>query len=291
MNFTKTEKEMKKLFFLSVLATVLLTSCNNGARRDALKAENDSLLVELANRNAELDGIMEAFNEVQEGFRQINEAENRVDLQSGSLSENNADRIKEDIRFISEKLQANREQIAELEQKLKNSRYNSAQLKKAIANLTAELEAKQQQIETLQAELASKNIRIAELDEAVAGLNRDVSELTADNQAKAATVAGQEKALNTAWFVFGTKSELKEQKILEKGDVLQSADFNKDYFTQLDIRTDKEIKLYSKRAELLTTHPVGSYELVKDAKGQLTLKITNPTDFWSVSRYLVILVK
>ena len=32
----------------------------------------------------------------------------------------------------------------------------------------------------------------------------------------------------------GTKSELKDQKILEKGDVLKSADFNKDYFTQID---------------------------------------------------------
>ena len=57
------------------------------------------------------------------------------------------------------------------------------------------------------------------------------------------------------------------------------------------VKTDKEIKLYSKRAELLTTHPAGSYELVKDAKGQLTLKITNPSQFWSVSRYLVIQVK
>lgn len=282
---------MKKLVFLSLLSVALLTSCGNGAQKDALKAQNDSLMVELSNRNAELDDIMGAFNEVQEGFRQINEAENRVDLQSGSIRENSADKIKEDIRFISEKLQSNREQIAKLEKQLKNSQYNSAQLKKAVANLTKELEAKQQQIETLQAELASKNIRIAELDDAVAGLSQNVSELTAENEAKAATVASQDKALNAAWFVFGTKSELKDQKILEKGDVLKSADFNKDYFTQIDIRTDKEIKLYSKRAELLTTHPVGSYELVKDVKGQLALKITNPTEFWSVSRYLVIQVK
>ena len=264
---------MKKLVFLSLLSVALLTSCGNGAQKDALKAQNDSLMVELSNRNAELDDIMGAFNEVQEGFRQINEAENRVDLQSGSIRENSADKIKEDIRFISEKLQSNREQIAKLEKQLKNSQYNSAQLKKAVANLTKELEA------------------IAELDDAVAGLSQNVSELTAENEAKAATVASQDKALNAAWFVFGTKSELKDQKILEKGDVLKSADFNKDYFTQIDIRTDKEIKLYSKRAELLTTHPAGSYELVKDAKGQLTLKITNPTEFWSVSRYLVIQVK
>ncbi|EJX05097.1 lipoprotein [gut metagenome] len=273
-----------------MMVAALLTSCGNGAKRDALQAQNDSLMSELTNRNSELDGIMAAFNEVQEGFRQINEAENRVDLQGG-IRENNADKIKEDIRFITEKLQSNREQIAQLEKQLKNSKYNSSQLQKALKNLTKELEAKQQQVETLQAELASKNIRIAELDSAVVGLNRSVSDLTADNEAKAQTVASQDKALNAAWFVFGTKKELKDQRILQNGDVLKSADFNKDYFTQIDIRTDKEIKLYSKRAELKTTHPEGSYELVKDAKGQLTLKITNPNAFWSVSRYLVILVR
>ena len=36
------------------------------------------------------------------------------------------------------------------------------------------------------------------------------SVLTAENEAKAKTVAEQDKALNTAWFVFGTKKELKD---------------------------------------------------------------------------------
>lgn len=282
---------MKRLL-LVVGCAALLASCGNKAQNQALKAQNDSLSVALAEREAELDGILGAFNEVQEGFRLINEAENRVDLQSGAIENASASqRVKEDIRFISEKLKSNREQIAKLEEQLKNSRYNSAQLKKTLDNLKAELEARQQQIATLQSELAAKNIRISELDDAVAGLTKNVDDLSAENAAKSATVASQDKALNTAWFVFGTKSELKDQKILQKGDVLKNADFNKDYFTQIDIRTDKEIKLYSKRAELLTTHPVGSYEWVKDAKGQLELKITNPNEFWSVSRYLVIQVK
>lgn len=287
---------MKKLLFLSVCVAVL-SSCGNSARNEALKAENDSLTFALAHRDAELDDIMAAFNEVQEGFRLINEAENRVDLQSEAIEGASASqKIKEDIRFISEKLQSNREQIAKLEEQLKNSQYNSAQFKKAIANLNKELQVRTEQIETLQMELASKNIRIAELDDAVAGLSQNVSDLMAENEMKSAVVASQDKALNTAWFVFGTKSELKEQKIIEskflqKTKVLSDSEFNKNYFTQIDIRTDKEIKLYSKSAELLTTHPQGSYELVKDDKGQLTLKITNPSKFWSVSRYLVILVK
>jgi chromosome segregation ATPase len=264
---------------------------------EALKAQNDSLNVALAERDAELEGIMEAFNEVQEGFRLINEAENRVDLQAGKIEgASAAQKIREDIRFISEKLQSNRTRIAELEEQLKNSKYASEQLKKTISNFKQELEAKSQQIETLQTELASKNIRIAELDDAVAGLTQSVADLVAENKVKDAMVATQDKALNAGWFVFGTSSELKEQKIiskklLQKTKVLENEDFNKDYFTQIDIRTDKEIKLYSKDAKLLTAHPEGTYELVKDDKGQLTLKITNPNKFWSISRYLVIEVK
>lgn len=287
---------MKKLLFLSVCVAVL-TSCGNMGRNEALKAENDSLNFVLAERDAELEGIMEAFNEVQEGFRLINEAENRVDLQGdGVEGASVSQKIREDIRFISEKLRSNRERIAELEEQLNNSKYASSSLKKTIANLKKELEAKTRQIETLQAELASKNIRIAELDDAVAGLTQDVANLVADNAVKAATVASQDKALNAAWFVFGTTSELKEQKIISKKflgktKVLEDDDFNKDYFTQIDIRTDKQIKLYAKDAKLLTVHPEGSYELVKDDKGLLTLVITNPSNFWSVSRFLVIEVK
>ena len=47
------------------------------------------------------------------------------------------------------------------------------------------------------------------MDAAVTDLNAVKSELTAENEAKAKTVAEQDKALNTAWFVFGTKKELK----------------------------------------------------------------------------------
>ena len=287
---------MKKLLLFSVCLAVL-SSCGNMGRNDASKSENESLQAELAERDAQLNSLMEAFNEVQEGFRLINEAENRVDLQAGAVEGVTvADKIREDIRFITEKLQANRERIAELEAELKNSHYASSQMKKAVANLNKELLAKTQQIETLQLELASKNIRIAELDDAVARLSKDISDLKADNEVKAALVQAQDKALNAAWFVFGTNSELKEQKIvtkkfLQKKKVLENDDFNKNYFTQIDIRKDKEIKLYSKDAKLLTSHPDGSYEFIKDKKGTLTLKILNPNSFWSISRYLVIEVK
>ena len=284
---------MKKLVFLLVGAA-MLASCGGGNSKKELKIENDSLMMVLAERNAELDEIMGTFNGIQEGFRQINSAENRVDLQRGTIHENSLtakQQITSDIQFIMKQMEENKAQISKLESMLKKSQNNSAQLKKAVESLTQELAAKQQRIEELQAELASKNIRIQQLDSAVSGLTAEKEALAAENQAQAKTVAQQEKEMNAAWFVYGTKSELKDQKILEKGDVLRNADFNKEYFTQIDLRTTKEINIYAKRAELLTTHPAGSYQLVKDGKGLLVLNILDPAEFWSVSKYLVIQVR
>ena len=78
--------------------------------------------------------------------------------------------------------------------------------------------------------------------------------------------------------------------MLVKGKVLQG-DFDKSYFTKIDIRIDKEIKLYSKSAAILTAHPASSYTLERDANKQYVLRITNPQAFWSTSKYLVVQVK
>ena len=293
---------MKKLAISMLVVAAVMASCDGltGGGKKQLQAQNDSLRTELNQRDAELHDMMGTFNEISEGFREISEAENRVDLQRGAVSEGSLtakQQIASDIEFIRKQMQENKQQIAKLQDMLKNSRNNSAQLKKAVASLTKELAEKTRRIEELQAELASRNIRIQELDAAVTGLTTEKEELMAENEAKAETVAEQDKELNTAWFVFGTKKELKDQRILsksglfKKGQELKAADVNLDYFTQIDIRTTREIKLYSTDAEVLTTHPAGAYSLEKDGKGQLTLKINNPQAFWSVSKYLVIQVK
>ena len=70
---------MKRLL-LVVGCAALLTSCGNKAQNQALKAQNDSLSVALAEREAELDGILGAFNEVEEGDQEITEGEKSVDF-------------------------------------------------------------------------------------------------------------------------------------------------------------------------------------------------------------------
>ena len=120
---------MKKLAVLIVCAAVM-ASCDSfsGGSKNQLKAENDSLLMELTQRNAELDEMMGTFNDISEGFRQINAAESRVDLQRGAVAEgslNAKQQIASDIEFIRKQMEENKEQIAKLQSMLKNSKMPS----------------------------------------------------------------------------------------------------------------------------------------------------------------------
>nr|WP_288182215.1 hypothetical protein [uncultured Prevotella sp.] len=283
---------MKKLFFIVCCAALLVTGCKDG--KNSPESTNvhlaDSLNEVIAQRDSEINDMMGTFNEVQEGLRQISEAEGRVALAKSGEGTSSKQKMKEDIQFIAAQMKKNKELIAKLQKKLEGSSLNATQLKKTIEGLQAQLVEKEKQLQTLREELDKKDIHIMELDESVNNLNTNVSNLKTESQKKTETINAQDKQLNTAWYVFGTKKELKGQRILENGKVM-NGNFNKNYFTKIDIRNTTEIKLYSKSAKLMTAHPSSSYTLVRDANKQYTLRITNPHIFWSTSKYLVVLVK
>lgn len=283
---------MKKLFFMVCCAALLMTGCKDGKNTPGLAGvqQTDSLNDVIAQKDSEINEMMGTLNDIEEGFRLINEAENRVALLKNGEGTSKKQNLKENIQFIAERMKQNRELIAKLQKQLESSTLKGGQLKKTIDNLTAQLEEKDKQLLALREELDKKDIHISELDETIGNLNTNVSNLSADNQQKAETINAQDKQLNTAWYVFGTKKELKGQHILEGGKVM-NGNFNKNYFTKVDIRNTTEIKLYSKSAKLLTAHPASSYSLTHDASKQYVLRITNPQIFWSTSKYLVVLVK
>ena len=283
---------MKQLKLFACLAFLLLGACTGKKSSPDLvnMEQNDSLQRIIAQRDSEINDMMSTLNEIQEGLSAINQAENRLSIAREGEGANKTAQIKENIKFIANTMARNRELMKRLQQQLRESRFNGDELRKTISNLTQQLDDKAQELQRLKAELDAKDIHIAELDEKIDNLNDNVENLQTDAQQKAQTISNQDKQLNTAWFVFGTKKELKEQHIMENGKVLQS-NFNKNYFAKIDIRIDKEIKFYSKSARILTMHPSGSYTLTPAVNKQYVLRITNPQLFWSTSKYLVVLVK
>lgn len=64
---------------------------------------------------------------------------------------------------------------------------------------------------------------------------------------------------------------------------MKSADFSK-----IDIRNYNDINLNSKKPQIMTQMPAGSYEITQNANGTSTLHIKDVNKFWSVSKFLVI---
>lgn len=279
---------------VSIFALILLfVGCGqkiDNSKELAFAQQRDSLENIIQQKDNEINDIVGTMNDIEAGFRAINEAEQRVSVARQVEGTSSTDRIRENMQYIQQSMQQNRELINKLRNQLRQGSVHSDQLRRMVDNLTRQMEEKDAQIRQLQAELQAKDMQIGELTEKVEDLSNSVSTLREETTQKSQTISTQDKQLNTAWFVYGTKSELKEQHIIQDGKVLQS-NFNREYFTKIDIRVDKEIRLYSRSAKLLTSHPASSYTLVQDAQKQYVLRIQNPQLFWSTSKYLVVLVK
>ncbi|MFT4073721.1 MAG: hypothetical protein QM654_17570 [Dysgonamonadaceae bacterium] len=287
---------MKKLIY-GCLSLCLLASCNPKDSKEykALQAQRDSLLQKNSSETSEVTELMGIINEVEDNFNQIREAENYLTVQSrtkGELSKDAKSKINDNFNMIKDILKKNRDDLDKLNKRLASSKGETSGLRKTIERLNKELEERSATILQLQNALAQKDQEISTLNLNVDNLSRKVDDLAETNTTQAGKISEQDKALNTAYYVFGTSKELKEHKIISGGflastKVLKDA-FDKNYFIRVDIRDLKEVPVYAKKAKLLSSHPEGSYSFVKDRNGEVILQIRDYKSFWSLGQFLVI---
>ncbi len=290
---------MKQLLFSLVFVSMLM-SCGNGSEMEQLQAERDSLMLIANNKDESINEFIQAFNEIEANLETIKQKENIISLKTHGdieLDETAKDKINDDILAIYELMKRNDNKLTSLKNKLRKANIKASEFEKMIQRLTNQLEAKSVEVNTLKNDLARLNIDIDNLNLKIANLNTNMDTLLAEGEAKDELIEVQDQKLNTAYYVFGTKKELKSNNVItsEGGfigigrmDKLME-NFNKDYFQTIDIRTTTSIPLLTKKAELITTHPANSYFFAGSTQID-SLVIKDPVKFWSVSKYLVIKV-
>lgn len=286
---------MNKFLTLSLLALLSLTACNTRSQEeiDDEKARAEASREELATAVADRDQLLSLVNDINSGMEQIKQLENILTVSNNLPGETTTQReqIQSDIAAIQKALQDRRERLAELEKKLSNSSLTNNNLRNTIASLRSQIDAQTQEIATLKDNLGQAQTRIGQLDAAVDSLNTTVTTVTDQRNVAQAESVSLANELNTCYYAIGSKSELKDRHIIETGFLrktkLLKGDFDQSFFTTADKRTLTRIALHSKKAEILTNQPEGSYLYDYD-NGQAVLVITNPDAFWSLSNYLVV---
>lgn len=285
---------MKKIYVLLIATFSLLTACNGDKLKQAEERNvilGDSLSVALANQ----DSLFSLLNEINDGMEQIKSIENILSSSSNlnAESQSQKDKLRNDLTAIQRELKLRKEKLVELEKKLKNSQAYSSTLKKTIETLKIQIEEQEQSINTLKNDLKAANILIEELGETVDSLNAEVASVTQEKEIAEEESINLANELNICFYAIGTKGELKDNRIIETGFLKKTkilkGDFELSYFTQADKRSLITIPTHSKKAKILTNHPVDSYEIV-DENGTKTINIINADKFWNLSNYLVIQV-
>lgn len=272
---------------LSALVVVLLmlTACGKNSKQEEERQKELTELQTLRTQVAEQDSLI---NLVIQNFAQIQQLEGMITLDGNSeVPQSQRGKIEDNLRLINEKLESNRQTIDLLNKKLAQSGNKNSSLQRTIGTLQEQLNAKNAEILDLTEELKRKNYAIGVLDSMVTGLSNNVENLSKTSAAQQAEIDRQDAALNTVRYCIGTSRDLKDMNIVRNGEVVTEG-YQSDYFTQIDLRKVTSIPLYEKRAELKTKHPKSSYKLVKGEDKMLTLEITNPKEFWSLSKILVI---
>jgi len=289
---------MRSILFSLFILLVLFTSCGKqSSDYRSLQAQNDSLQNAKQKLQEEVDGYFSAMNQIEQNIEKIKSTENTISIQpvGKELDDDMRTKINDDMTYLNDMLQANKDELARLKAKIKRSAFRSSELERTITRLTKALEEETTKVAQLQTELAQKDSLIVKLDTKVSEMGKNLEDLSTDNKSKETKIKEQDEAIHTAWYVFGTKQELKEQKIVtteglfSQQRVLQH-DFNKNYFVRIDARNTKSIPLYSSRAKILTSHPKSSYTLEKQ-NGNFVLLIIDTDLFWSISKYLVVEVE
>lgn len=282
---------MKKTIWLLI---PFIMACNEGGGDEALlkeieklKEENKTIQEAANSKDAAIEEFFRGYNEIEENLRQIKEKEKILSDYSKGTSEMgkvNQEQIVADIQAIQELLQKNKNRLSSVSQKLKEANLKIFEMEKTIERLADQIQTKDAQIASLQEQLIK--------------LNGELEYLFNEYNERVAEVGAKDDELNTAWYAFGTAKELKENGVITKeGGVIGigktkklKEDFNKNYFTKIDIREVTSIPLQAKSASVLTTHSPKSYKIEGNGRAD-KLVITDIKEFWSSSKYLVVVVE
>ncbi len=286
---------MPKISFFLLASLLVLASCkqeqttdpNNGNNTELLELENKVKQLELDNalKDSVINESLAFFNEIQSNLEEIGIKKDEIRALSNNpeLENNDKEWILEQIRHINFLREDNARKVKQLNGQLEKNKLQIKELEVMIASLRKDIEWKDEQINLLQAELDRVDSEYSKLFDAY--------------QEQAIKIDALQDDLNTVHYAYGSEDELIENGVIEKkngfigiGKKISLKDsFNDQYFTKADAKKTKSITIVGTDIRFITSHPTNSYSIQEQgAKSIITIK--DASEFWKVSKYLVVTV-
>lgn len=283
---------MRKLFFfLIVIASFALTGCSNFVTRRTLLRQNDSLYTAIANKADTLAMIKGSFELIMNTFDSIYNQQAIFFLPSESNPSGSFG--KRELDSFQELVDRQKARIDSLELSLLNEDMHVSSLSRMIAFLRDDIGAKEAEISRMRQEIAAGRKQVAKLhhevqrmNDEVESMNETINQLAVEKELQQNAIVERDMALNEAYVYVASQKEMMKSGITTvfKKD-LSKIDLSK--AQKVDIREFTEIEIPTKNPKVLSSMPASSYSMEKNSNSCI-LRITNPAEFWSQSKILII---
>ena len=278
------------MFWVCAVALTALTACNGG-ENVKWQEERDSVMNVNEQQRQVLDDLTATLVEVSSSLDSIAVAE-------GMLRESNEGpvltkrQMLENLAAFKETLAANKERMAELERLLAARSDEFAKLGNIVKHLNEEIAAKEARITQLEGELQNANSNIERMRNEMNDMTTTIGSQQDEINAQREAMQNQDAALHTAYYVIGSKNDLKSKGLVSGGGIFKKkkvnyGSINENLFVKIDTRTTTRFEIPSKKVTVLTEMPEGSYT-IQTTGNKSVLTITNANRFWSISNYLII---
>ncbi|MDG1332427.1 MAG: hypothetical protein P8P74_08855 [Crocinitomicaceae bacterium] len=287
---------MPKILSLLFLSLFIATSCKqdtdssdataNSVDPTELQNRIDQLELDNSLKDSVINESLLFFNEIQTNLEAIGIRRNEIqDLTSNpEFSASDKTWVLEQIRQINFMREDNAAKMKQLKDEMDKNKFEIASLKTMIDGLLKDIEWKDEQISLLQSELNQ--------------LDSEYSKLFDAYQEKAIQVDRLTSEMNTVYYAYGTAKELSVNGVIEKKNgfigigkkIKLKEEINDDYFTEINASKKTSIGIDGDHPHFVTVHPTGSYEITS-SNGRSKLTITDVSEFWKISKYLVVVVE
>ncbi len=285
---------MKKILYCAAVVALFCSACGNQQVLDQANADRDSLERVVAAKDSLIEAVFADINAITENLARVKAHENIITSAEQEGFARPVDQINSDIAAIEELMEENRQKIADLQRaaaRLRRANLKIGELEKLIAELNGRIETQDEQLSQLRTELAERTIEVQQLNQQVEAMEAShrntVDSLTRSN-------LSLDESLHAVYYVVGEEKMLREASIVEKQGfigrtLVPSKQNNLEFFMRADARELVEVPIGKKKAQVVTNHPEGTYELITDDDGVvLKLVISDPTRFWEASRMLIV---
>jgi len=284
---------MKKYLFISAVLFLQFSCTNkNDTSSEFAATSNDSLLGANTSRVSPESDYFQTFRTIKKNLDSLSSTQHRIYFKT-----------KDQVEFAPSLITEINAEITRLNTLLLENKTTIQQLNNRLSVKSEANKALMDSIQVLNQMLSENQSDLMDLNDLLYGADKDFRFMEAElyliiaqNNEQNSQIVKSIQEANTARYMIGTLKNLKEQHIINtEGGVLGigkrpvlNNDLNTDGFTKIDLRNVTVLPINSKEAKLLTIHSTRSYKLEREKNKVKQLTITDPKEFWRVSKYLVI---